>query len=69
MKWFKSSFSGGDGSECVEVATSPHAVHVRDSKLGSLGSDDSPRISVPRAAWGTFLHHPSFGTRDSSAFS
>ncbi|MEU1779204.1 DUF397 domain-containing protein [Streptomyces abikoensis] len=66
MKWFKSSFSTGVGGECVEVATSPHAVHVRDSKLGS---DGSPRISVPRASWGTFLHHPSFGTRDSSAFS
>ncbi|AZQ72811.1 MULTISPECIES: DUF397 domain-containing protein [Streptomyces] len=66
MKWFKSSFSGSLGGECVEVATSPHAVHVRDSKLGS---DDSPRIAVPRASWGTFLQHPSFGTRDSSAFS
>ncbi|MCC3776850.1 DUF397 domain-containing protein [Streptomyces sp. UNOB3_S3] len=66
MKWFKSSFSDTIGADCVEVATSPHAVHVRDSKLGS---DDSPRISVPRASWGTFLHHPSFGVRDSSAIS
>ncbi|MER8154365.1 DUF397 domain-containing protein [Streptomyces sp. NPDC094472] len=30
--WFKSSYSGNEGGECVEVATTPGAVHVRDSK-------------------------------------
>lgn len=29
--WFKSSYSGGE-QDCVEVAKTPGAVHVRDSK-------------------------------------
>ncbi|WP_244501282.1 DUF397 domain-containing protein [Streptomyces sp. TP-A0874] len=29
LVWFKSSHSGPDGGDCVEVATSAHAVHVR----------------------------------------
>lgn len=30
--WFKSSYSGGEGNECVEVARTPSCVGVRDSK-------------------------------------
>ncbi|WP_084219868.1 DUF397 domain-containing protein [Spirillospora albida] len=30
--WRKSSHSGGTGGECVEVASSPRCVGVRDSK-------------------------------------
>ncbi|MFI6940463.1 DUF397 domain-containing protein [Streptomyces sp. NPDC050418] len=32
LHWFKSSYSGSDGGECVEVATHPTAIHIRDSK-------------------------------------
>ncbi|MFI0775150.1 DUF397 domain-containing protein [Streptomyces sp. NPDC021212] len=32
LAWFKSSYSGNEGGACVEVATTPDAVHVRDSK-------------------------------------
>ncbi|MGW1269324.1 DUF397 domain-containing protein, partial [Streptomyces sp. NPDC002491] len=33
LAWFKSSYSDGpDGDSCVEIATSPGSVHVRDSK-------------------------------------
>lgn len=32
LEWFKSSHSGDEGGQCVEVATSPTTVHVRDSK-------------------------------------
>ncbi|MET8182536.1 DUF397 domain-containing protein [Streptomyces sp. NPDC005336] len=32
LNWFKSSYSGNEGGECLEVAASPDAVHVRDSK-------------------------------------
>ncbi|WP_137992476.1 DUF397 domain-containing protein [Streptomyces vilmorinianum] len=32
LAWFKSSYSGAEGGDCVEVATSPGTVHVRDSK-------------------------------------
>ncbi|MBC9719393.1 DUF397 domain-containing protein [Streptomyces sp. TRM66268-LWL] len=50
LRWFKSSYSGGDGGECVEVATTPEAVHVRDSKE-RLG----PRIVISHAAWTGFV--------------
>lgn len=30
--WFKSSYSTGDGGECVEIAATPAHVHIRDSK-------------------------------------
>ncbi|MDX3529125.1 DUF397 domain-containing protein [Streptomyces sp. ID05-39B] len=30
--WFKSSYSGGGGGNCVEVAVCPKTVLVRDSK-------------------------------------
>ncbi|MGP4089690.1 DUF397 domain-containing protein [Streptomyces sp. KR55] len=50
LSWFKSSYSTSDGPECVEVATSPGTVHIRDSKI-----KDSARLSVPDAAWSAFV--------------
>ncbi|KJY47277.1 hypothetical protein VR46_04455 [Streptomyces sp. NRRL S-444] len=44
--WFKSSYSSGEGGECVEVATSDGSVHVRDSK-----SQAGPIVRVSPAAW------------------
>ena len=35
--WFKSSYSGGEGNECVEVAHAPSWVGVRDSKAPARG--------------------------------
>ncbi|GAA2709387.1 MULTISPECIES: DUF397 domain-containing protein [Streptomyces] len=50
--WRKSSYSGNGGEACVEVAaTSPHTIHVRDSKLGA----QAPRVDVPAASWAAFL--------------
>ncbi|MFF9159987.1 DUF397 domain-containing protein [Streptomyces longwoodensis] len=48
--WRRSSYSGGAGGECVEVALLPHAVRVRDSK-------DTSRALVPvtASAWSAFL--------------
>ncbi|MFI8450550.1 DUF397 domain-containing protein [Streptomyces sp. A0592] len=47
LKWFKSSYSGSDGGQCVEVATSgPDAVHVRDSKV-----QDGPVLALAPASW------------------
>ncbi|MZE77900.1 DUF397 domain-containing protein [Streptomyces xinghaiensis] len=50
--WFKSSYSGSEGDNCVEVAISSEAVFVRDSK-------DVRRqpLSVSPAAWADFLGH------------
>ncbi|MBT2487547.1 DUF397 domain-containing protein [Streptomyces sp. ISL-96] len=44
--WFKSSYSGDTGGNCVEVAAEPHAVRVRDSKV-----TDGPVLTVSPTAW------------------
>ncbi|MFF2716652.1 DUF397 domain-containing protein [Streptomyces sp. NPDC058011] len=49
-QWFKSSYSGGSGTECVEVAGLAKAVGVRDSTR-----PDGPHISVGPAAWAGFV--------------
>lgn len=51
LAWFKSSYSGSQGGDCVEVATHPAAVHIRDSKV-----TDGPVLTVPPAAWTAFLN-------------
>ncbi|AXK32996.1 DUF397 domain-containing protein [Streptomyces armeniacus] len=48
--WHKSSYSSGEGGECVEIATCPGTVHVRDSKNAS-----GPILSVPDTPWTAFL--------------
>ncbi|MFJ9246009.1 DUF397 domain-containing protein [Streptomyces sp. NPDC101776] len=33
LLWFKSSYSdSSNGNDCVEIAATPHTIHVRDSK-------------------------------------
>ncbi|MGW0884237.1 DUF397 domain-containing protein [Streptomyces sp. NPDC002671] len=49
--WRKSSYSDSQGGACVEVAACPHAIHVRDSKLGAR----SPRFGVPADSWADFV--------------
>ncbi|UNS97577.1 DUF397 domain-containing protein [Streptomyces tubbatahanensis] len=48
--WFKSSYSGSGGGNCLEVAHRAGAVHVRDSK-----KQCGPVLSVPSAQWASFL--------------
>ncbi|MFI6930044.1 DUF397 domain-containing protein [Streptomyces sp. NPDC050287] len=55
LAWFKSSYSDSQGGECLEVAACPHAIHVRDSKLGAR----SPRFDVPPDAWAAFVAYAS----------
>ncbi|MBV2355273.1 DUF397 domain-containing protein [Streptomyces sp. J2-1] len=50
LSWRKSSYSGGAGGECVEVADSAHAVHVRDSKDVSRAG-----LAVRSGAWAEFV--------------
>ncbi|MFD4544389.1 DUF397 domain-containing protein [Streptomyces bauhiniae] len=52
LTWFKSSYSQGDGGQCVEVATCPTTIHVRDSKQNPI---TAPTLSVPATAWHAFL--------------
>jgi hypothetical protein len=49
LKWVKSSYSGGSGGNCVEVASQPGTVAVRDSK-----APDGPRLGVSPAGWLAF---------------
>ncbi|MFI5808740.1 DUF397 domain-containing protein [Streptomyces sp. NPDC051561] len=49
--WFKSSYSGGEGSSCVEIADLSPTIGMRDSKLGT----DSPVTTVSRASWKVFV--------------
>lgn len=52
LTWFKSSYSGSEGDSCIEVATCPTAVHVRDSKLRQ-----SPQLAVAPESWRSFLSY------------
>ncbi|MFJ5529562.1 DUF397 domain-containing protein [Streptomyces sp. NPDC093261] len=53
--WFKSSYSSGnDGHSCVELAVTPSAVHVRDSK-----QSEGPRLALTRAAWSALVPYVS----------
>jgi hypothetical protein len=48
--WRKSSYSGSNGGDCVEVAAPlPAAIAVRDSK-----NPDGPKLIFTPAAWAAF---------------
>ncbi|MFF4804568.1 DUF397 domain-containing protein [Streptomyces sp. NPDC001351] len=49
LHWFKSSYSSNEGGDCIEVATQPTAVHIRDSK------NTGPVLTVAPGAWGAFV--------------
>lgn len=51
LRWFKSSYSGSGGGDCVEVAAARDAVFVRDSKI----TDDTPLLRIGRAQWAVFV--------------
>ncbi|WP_078948035.1 DUF397 domain-containing protein [Streptomyces griseus] len=51
LAWFKSSYSDGpDGDSCVEVATTPTTIHVRDSKHLT-----GPRLALAPSSWAGFV--------------
>ncbi|MET7692346.1 DUF397 domain-containing protein [Streptomyces sp. NPDC005483] len=49
-EWFKSSYSGGSGTECVEAAVVQPEVLVRDSK-----APERPYLAISVGAWRSFL--------------
>ncbi|MET7380227.1 DUF397 domain-containing protein [Streptomyces sp. NPDC005526] len=50
-RWRKSSYSGGgDGNNCVEIATSPARIAVRDSKAPARAT-----LTFPAGAFSTFV--------------
>ena len=50
LAWFKSSYSGAEGGDCVEIAAATTAVHIRDSK-----NVTGPLLTVSREAWAGFV--------------
>ncbi|MFJ4095372.1 DUF397 domain-containing protein [Kitasatospora sp. NPDC089913] len=50
LVWFKSSYSGDEGGNCVEVADATATVLVRDSKDKS-----GPHLTFSPAAWEAFV--------------
>ncbi|MGW7382916.1 DUF397 domain-containing protein [Streptomyces sp. NPDC054794] len=54
LAWFKSSYSGTQGDDCVEIAIVEQAVHVRDSK--DLAR---PAFAVGQDGWGQFVQFAS----------
>ncbi|MFD5493008.1 DUF397 domain-containing protein [Streptomyces sp. NPDC001812] len=50
LAWFKSSYSGTEGGDCVEVAAAAAVVHVRDSKTTA-----GPVLTVTGDVWTGFV--------------
>ena len=48
--WRKSSYSGANGGECVQVATTAGTVMVRDTR-----DRNGNVLSVPASAWRAFV--------------
>ena len=48
--WRTASYSGANGGECVEVASTDEAVMVRDTKNRAGAT-----LSVPADAWRAFI--------------
>jgi hypothetical protein len=45
-RWRKSTYSNQDADACVEIATSPTTVHVRDSKVTA-----GPELCLTPRTW------------------
>jgi hypothetical protein len=54
IRWRTSSYSGGNGGECVQVGDTPSAgrILVRDSK-----DPDGPILALTSAEWCRFMDH------------
>jgi hypothetical protein len=52
LTWFKSSYSSSASGDCVEVATRPDTIHIRDSK-----NRQGPELQLSLTAWSAFLTH------------
>ncbi|MEU9557045.1 DUF397 domain-containing protein [Streptomyces fumanus] len=49
-QWFKSSYSGGSGTECVECAHASDSTSIRDSKWAH-----GPIVHVRHEPWRVFI--------------
>ncbi|MFF7634553.1 DUF397 domain-containing protein, partial [Kitasatospora sp. NPDC008050] len=46
LSWFKSSYSGNEGGECIEIAATPSTIHIRDSK-----DHTGPQLTITPTSW------------------
>lgn len=56
LAWFKSSYSSGSEGDCVEVATCPGAIHIRDSK-----DKQGPQLALAPTPWAAFVSYAAGG--------
>ncbi|MGR4850786.1 DUF397 domain-containing protein [Streptomyces sp. LARHCF252] len=61
VAWFKSSHSGGEGNECVEIANLRNGVALRDSKV-----PDGSTLTVSTGAFAAFIAGVAKGRRGAS---
>ncbi|MEU6991542.1 DUF397 domain-containing protein [Streptomyces sp. NPDC046465] len=52
LAWTKSSHSGSQGNECLELAATPTTIHIRDSKHAP---ETGPALHISPATWTAFL--------------
>lgn len=52
LAWFKSSYSSSGDGDCLEIATRPDTIHIRDSK-----NKQGPQLTLSPTAWAAFLTH------------
>ncbi|CAL9317642.1 DUF397 domain-containing protein [Streptomyces sp. SudanB52_2052] len=52
LAWYKSSYSSSASGDCLEVATAPDTIHIRDSK-----NRQGPELHLSPTAWSAFLTH------------
>ncbi|MFJ8092452.1 DUF397 domain-containing protein [Streptomyces griseofuscus] len=50
LAWFKSSYSSEAGDNCIEVATTPATIHIRDSK-----DKQGPQLALTQTTWSAFV--------------
>ena len=52
LAWLKSSYSGAEGGEYLELAATSRTVHIRDSKTPA-----HPQLTFPHPEWATFVQY------------
>ncbi|MFF3616127.1 DUF397 domain-containing protein [Streptomyces sp. NPDC002580] len=51
LRWAKSTYSSSsNGNDCVEIAPTPTAIHIRDSK-----NPGGARLATAPTAWSAFI--------------
>ncbi|MGW4231647.1 DUF397 domain-containing protein [Streptomyces sp. NPDC004980] len=56
LVWVRSTHSSNEGGACVEVASTPHAVLVRDSK-----DVTRPHLNISPTRWAHFVRYAAQG--------